>query len=253
MNEYPRLLLDRQEIVSAGEEAIKAHVYEDYASGDRAYLAQFRRDGEIRFGPAFYRVEIYRASGEKVLDFGARRFLSCAGYGPKHSQWTGPWSAVAPYLALPELLHRNPRPGSKISRLNIFDVKKRKAIAYWDFESVVTHKMWGANGFFYLFRDVNHVYSYSMETSHLASVSDSSSPYCFLVAARFVCIVEPDGRVSLVDARSADVLAERDIAEDGCSVYSAWINAERTAISVALKAVGSHDVTAVLYTVSVGR
>jgi hypothetical protein len=208
---------------------------EEYLSNDGSCLLQLQKDSEIRFGPTYYKAAIYGGDGKLALDFGARRFFSCAAYSQGPSNWTGPWSPTSLRLALPELLSTHPEPGEKITRMSIFDVSRQMPVVAWDFESLVTHKMWSSDGHLYLFRDVYAVYSCPIESCSLIPLSTSKSPYCFLVRDEFVCVIEQTGEVCILEGYSGNPLETGHISEPGYAVKNAMIDEKMESISIVLK------------------
>ena len=208
---------------------------EEYLSSDGSFLLQLKKDSEIRFGPAFYKAAIYSGDGKLVLDFGPRRFFSYSTSGLESSKSMGPWNPTSPSVALVELLDPNPAPGKKIARLSVFDILRHAPLSAWDFESLVTHKMWSSNGLLYLFRDVYTVYTLRIGSSSLASVSNSKSPHCFLLGDDFVCVIEESGAVSVFDGDSGALLASDHLSCAGYAVRHAVVKESRNAVEVTLK------------------
>jgi hypothetical protein len=192
------------------------------------------KDSEIRFGPAFYKAAIYSGDGKLVFNFGVRRFFSYSGYGQNSSYWTGPWSPTSPIVALVELLGTRPEPGTKITGVNIFDVSRQTPMFTWEFESLVTHRMWSSDGRLYLFRDVYSIYACSVEQDNLIPLSTSKSPHCFLLNDQFLCVIETTGEISLFEAYSGSPLDANHISEPGYTAQSAVIDEKKENISVRL-------------------
>jgi len=208
---------------------------EEYSSKDGSCLLQLKKDSEIRFGPAFYKAAIHGRDGQRILDFGERRCLSCSGYGRGRTTLCGPWSPVSLSLALPELLSGRPAPGNNLARMNVFDVSRQRQIAAWDFESLVIHKMWSPDGKLYLFRDVYNIYTFSVGGLTLSSISTSRSPYCFVLEGGFVCVIEESGQVSVLDGADGDLLATEHISVDRYTVRHAMFDENQNCILVLLK------------------
>ncbi len=251
MNRIIRLKLSRTSSVKRPLGHISKPDREEYLSNDGSCLLQLQKDSEIRFGPAFYSAAIYGGEGKLALDFGARRFFSYVGYGNDSSNWASPWSPTSLSVALLELLSTRPAAGTKIARLNIFDVSRQVPLAAWDFESLVTHKMWSSNGRLYLFRDVYSVYSCLIEQCKLVEISTSKSPHCFLLNDEYVCVIEKTGAVSIFDSISGHRLGADHIAESGYTVQSAFMDDKREDISVVLKNKTEPDSEALCYSVTV--
>jgi hypothetical protein len=205
---------------------------EEYLSNDDSLSLRLQRDSEIRFGPAYYKATIYDRSGKSVFDFGARRFFSCAVYGRDSSKAVSPWSPTSLCVALPELLNTRPGPGIKIARMSIFDVARQLTVAAWDFESLVTHKMWSVDGKFYLFRDVYGIYIFSTGGQNLISISESRSPHCFVLEGRFVCVIEKSGDVSVLDGSSGTLLVKEHFSKDGYTVRRARFDEQQNRVLV---------------------
>lgn len=224
---------------------------EEYICSDGSYLLQLQRDSDIRFGPTYYRAAIYAADGKSILDFGPRRFFSCSGYGRDSSKSTGPWSPVSHCLALPELLDTHAAPGTKIARMSILDVPRQETVAAWDFESLVTHKMWSLDGQSYLFRDVYGIYVFSTAARKLISISESKSPHCFILANRFVCVIEKSGHLTVLDGNSGSLLVEERIPEDRYTVRRARVDEEQSRVLVLMKCDSEPDVSDLYYSVRI--
>jgi hypothetical protein len=208
---------------------------EEYLSKDGSCLLQLQKDSEIRFGPAFYKAAVLGRDRQRILDFGERRFLSCSGYGLGRTTLCGPWSPVSLSLALPELLSTRLAPGNNLARMNIFDVSQQRQIAAWDFESLITHKMWSPDGKLYLFRDVYNIYTSSVGRLTLTSISTSRSPYCFVLEGGFACVIEESGQVSVLDGAAGDLLATEHISVDGYTLRRAMFDEKQNCILVLLK------------------
>lgn len=224
---------------------------EEYLSNDGSFLLQLLKDSEIRFGPAFYKAAIYAGDARLLSDFGARRFFSYSGYGQNSSKWTGPWSPTSPIVALAELLSTHPEPGTKITRMNILDVSRQATLAAWEFESLVTHRMWSSDGRLYLFRDVYAIYACSVEQGNLIPLSTSKTPHCFLLKDKFLCAIETTGEVSLFEGYSGRPVDSDHISELGYTVKTASIDEKRENISVTLRPQAEPGGEELCYSVSI--
>jgi len=229
----------------------EASLGEDYPSHDGSYLLQLQWNSDIRFGPGIYSAAIYGGDGKSIVDFGPRRFFSCSGYGRDSSKALGPWSPDSRYLALPELLNRHPAPGTKIARMSIIDFPRQETVAAWDFESLVTHKMWSLDGQSYVFRDVYRIYVFSTSTRSLTSVSESKSPYCFLLENKFVCVIEKSGHVSIFDGSSGSLLAKEKLPEDRFTVRRARFDGEQNRVLILMKCDAEPDAGDLCYSVRI--
>lgn len=232
---------------------LEASSGEEYFCSDGSCLLQLQRDSEIRFGPTYYRAAIYGPDGKSILDFGPRRFFSCSGYGRDSSKSAGPWSPVSLCLALPELLNTHAAPGTKIARMSIVDVPREETVAAWDFESVVTHKMWSLDGQSYLFRDVYGIYIFSAVNRKLILISASKSPHCFILENRYVCVIEKSGHLTVLDGNSGSLVVEEQIPEDRYTVRRARLDEEQSRVMVLMKCDAEPDVSGLCYSVRIQR
>ena len=105
----------------------------------------------------------------------------------------------------------------------------------WEFESLVTNRMWSSDGRLYLFRDVYAIYACLVEQDSLIPLSTSRSPYCFLLKDKFLCVIETTGEVSLFEGYSGSPLDANHISEPGYTVKSAMIDEKKENIVVRLK------------------
>jgi len=119
--------------------------------------------------------------------------------------------------------------------MNVFDISRQAPLSAWDFESLVTHKMWSLNGRLYLFRDIYTVYTLRIGSSSLTSVCNSKSPYCFLLEDEFVCVIEESGALALFDGNSAALVASDHLPCAGYAVRHAVVNEGRNTVEVILK------------------
>jgi len=206
---------------------------EEYPSADGTMSLRLQKDSEIRFGPAYYSAAVYGSDGKCLFNFGDRRFFSCSGYGQDSSKTTGPWSPTSNLLVLPELLSKHPGPGVKIARITFFDASRQAQVAAWDFESLVTPKMWSLDGHFYLFRDVFGIFLFSIDERKLFSISESKSQHCFLLD-RSVCVIEKTDKVSILDA-SGGLLLAGHIPDDRGTVRRAMFDEKHNSVWVLTK------------------
>lgn len=246
-----RLQISRTSSHERRAEHLSRPAREEYLSNDSSFLLQLSKDSEIRFGPAFYKAAIHGGDGKLVVNFGTRRFFSYCGYGQNSSNWMGPWSPTSPTVALVELLNTHAEPGTKITRVNIFDVSRQTPMFASEFESLVTHRMWSSDGRLYLFRDVYAIYAYSVEQGSLIPLSTSKSPHCFLLKDKFLCVIETTGEVSLLEGHSGGPLDTNHISEPGCTVKNAVIDEKRENISVMLKRQAEPGGEELCYSVSI--
>jgi len=230
-----RLEISRTSSHERRAEHLSRPAREEYLSNDGSFLLQLSKDSEIRFGPAFYKAAIHGGNGKLIFNFGGRRFFSYSGYGHSSTSWTGPWSPTSPKVALAELLSTHAEPGTKITRMNIFDMSRQTPMFATDFESLVTHRMWSSDGRLYLFRDVYSIYACSVEQGSLIPLSTSKSPHCFLLKDKFLCVIETTGEVSLFEGYSGRPLDSSHISESGYTVKSAVIDEKKENILVRLK------------------
>ena len=251
MKQNVKLQISRTSSPRQPSEYLRMPAGEEYLSNDGSFLLQLLKDSEIRFGPAFYKAAIYAGDGKLISDFGARRFFSYSGYGQNSSRWTGPWSPTSPIVALVELLSTHAEPGTKITRMNIFDVSRQVPLAAWEFESLVTHRMWSSDGRLYLFRDVYAIYACSVEQGNLIPLSTSKTPHCFLLKDRFLCVIETTGEISLFEAYSGSPLDTNHISEPDYTVKNAVIDEKRENISVMLKRQAEPGGEELCYSVSI--
>lgn len=193
------------------------------------------RESELHFGPSYYKGDILDRQGKHILDLDGRHFFSCFGYGLDNSEATGPWNPASQLLALPELLSKETNIGAKIARMTILDVARNAPIAAWNFESVVAHKMWSADGCLYLFCDAYGVYVFSMHSRNLTSIVDSRSPHCFLLPDRYVCVIERTGKVSIFDGNSAGHLVSDYIPRNHGFVRHAALDEKQVSVLVLVK------------------
>ena len=226
---------------------------EEFLSTDGQLLLQLARESEIRFGPAFYKAAIYAGDGILRLDFDNRRFFSYGGQGQRFHRQSSPWSPSSSCVVLLELLSRNAAPGAKISRIVFFDVEHQVPLAGWDFDSLISHKMWNSLGNLYLFRDIRELYLFSAKDRRLNSVTASSSPHCFFLKDEFVCVVEVTGEIAVFDAISGARVATDDVSEAGYAVKEVYPDENQSCISVILKSRSDHDAPEVTYNVTVAR
>lgn len=136
-------------------------------------------------------------------------------------------------MALPELLSKHPGLGVKIARIAFFDVSRQAQVAAWDFESLVTPKMWSLDGHFYLFRDVFGIFLFSIDERKLFSISESKSQHCFLLD-RSVCVIEKTDKVSILDA-SGGLLLAGHIPDDRGTVRRAMFDEKHNSVWVLTK------------------
>ena len=251
MNQSVRLQIVKARFVQQPVKAVKKAEGEEYLSSDGALLLQLQKDSEIRFGPAFYKAAIYSGDGNLIINFGSRRFFSYSGYGGQFADWLGPWCPTSPKVALVELLSSHAEPGAKIARMNLFDAARQLQVAAWDFETLVTHKMWSPDGRLYLFRDVYGIYVYSVEHSKLIPISISKSQHCFLLNNSFACVIEGGGEVFLFEGYSGNPLENSHLPEPGCTVKSVVIDKEKESLLVRLKCEGEQSGNELCYEVSV--
>lgn len=230
---------------------LETSVAEEYHSNDGSYSLQLQRDSEIRFGPTIYSAVVYGREGKSILDLGSRRFFSCSGYGRDSSKAVGPWSPASLYLALPELLNTHAAPGTKIARMSIVDFPRQATVAAWDFESLVTHKMWSPDGQSYLFRDAYGIYVFSTSKRDLISISESRSPHCFVLEKKFVCVIEKSGHVRVFDGSSGSLLVKENVSGDRYTVRRARFDEEQNRVLVLMKCDAEPDARDLCYSVRI--
>lgn len=137
--------------------------------------------------------------------------------------------------------------------MSIFDAARQKPLAAWDFESLVSHRMWSFDGRLYLFRDVETIYVFRIHTGNLVPVSISKSPHFFLLENRFVCVIGRTGEAAIVEGNSGKVLATGHIPEVGFEIKHAFVNEMQNGISVVLRCQTDPDRQNVFYTISICR
>jgi hypothetical protein len=243
-----RLIIERAVSPSVFVAKWQSSDSEEYPSADGTLLMRLEKDSEIRFGPAYYSAAVYSADGKYFFDFEDRRFFSCSGYGRDSSKGTDPWSPASNLLALPELLSKYPGPGIKIARIAFFDVSRRADVAAWDFESLVTHKMWSLDGQFYLFRDVFGIFVFSINERKLSMISESKTQHCFFLD-RSVCVIEKTGKVSILDGASGSLLLAGDIPDDRGTVRRATFDRKQNSVWVLTKLQDEPDAAESFYCV----
>jgi hypothetical protein len=119
--------------------------------------------------------------------------------------------------------------------MSIIDVPQQETVAAWDFESLVTHKMWSLDGQSYLFRDVYGIYVFSTSKQDLIAVSESGSPHCFILENKFVCVIEKSGDLTVLDSSSGSLLAKEHMSEDHYTVRRARCDEEQNQILILMK------------------
>jgi hypothetical protein len=135
--------------------------------------------------------------------------------------------------------------------MSIIDVPRQETVAAWDFESLVTHKMWSLDGQSYLFRDVYGIYAFSTRKRNLISISESRSPHCFILENKFVCVIEKSGYLTVLDGSSGSLLVKEHVPEDRYTVRRARFDEEQNRVLVLMKCDAEPDAGDLCYSVRI--